>query len=602
MDKSSSNLEVAKFCLTKFFAVIRAERYLRGLFFIAVGVFLIALLFNVTLPLILKFIVQSLQDTINTPQLILVAVGGYGFMWTVAHVGEHIREMTSVRAVECALSKLISSFYEAILSQINPHKRLPSTGSIINRIWTFREGFHNLIWGIFFFLLPTLIEVICACGVLWYLYGGLYSAILLMTIIFYGVCTTYGVSLYLKQQTQTYDQSARVSGFLSDRLFNIETVNALGVPQREIDILNYKLKDLENKTTKTKQIFEVLRIIQGIIIGGALLLITYHSVTNIIEGRQNISDFVLINSYIIQFFTPLSSLGLIMSDIYRSFAEVAGMIDLTKSSGNEKRVSGVLIPQSSPPSLSAKNVCFSYKTNQYSFHLQNINFIFEAGWKIGIVGHSGSGKSTLGRLLCGMYVPEKGEVFLNNIPFSSYDLLALKGKISFAPQQVQLFDDTILANILYANPNASRTELEMAINGAQLEELISRLPHGLDTFLGEQGKTLSGGEKQRIGIARAIVKQPFLYILDEPTSFLDIKNEELVLDYFRSQEKTTTQIIIAHHLHMVMDADWIVFMNKGQLVDQGPPERLIQTCHSFKEWWENDRHNQTSQATLASQR
>lgn len=602
MGKSRSSLEVVKFCLIKFFSVIKDNRYLLRSFFIAIGVFVIALLFNVTLPLILKFIVQSLEDKVNTPQLILVAVGGYGFMWTIAHIGEHIREMTSVRAVERALRKLINSFYETILEQSNPQNRLPSTGTIINKIWIFREGFHNLIWGLLFFLLPTLMEILCACVVLWYLYGGFYTAILLITIALYSVCTVYGVSLYLKHQTETYNQSALVSGFLSDRLFNLETVNSLGVPQREVEHLNHKLENLENKTTKTKQVFETVRVVQGVIIGSALLLVTYHSVNNIIEGRQVLSDFILINSYIIQFFTPLSSLGLIVNDIYRSFAEVAGMIDLMKSALSEKRKSGSLMPLSGPQSLLAKNLCFSYKANSYYFLLKDINISLQPGWKIGIIGQSGSGKSTLGKLLSGLYEPEKGEILLNNLPFSSYNLLALKASIAYAPQQVQLFDDTLVANILYANPKATTSELENAIQGAQLDEIIRKLPQGLDTFLGEQGQSLSGGEKQRIGIARAIIKQPSLYILDEPTSFLDLKTEELVLDYFRSQERKTTQIIIAHRLHMVMDADWILFMEKGQIIAQGSPDTLIYTCPSFKELREIDNNEHNSQTIRAPQR
>jgi ABC-type multidrug transport system fused ATPase/permease subunit len=588
MENPPSAVNSIKFCFSKFFAVIRGDKRLLGGFFVAIGIFLVALLFNISLPLILKFIVQSLETKIINPQLFLFAVGGYGFVWTVAQIGEHIREMTSVRAIERTLRKLTTSFYEAILNQPNLHKRLPSTGSIINSLAIFREGYQNIIWGLLFFLLPTLLEILCACGILWYLYGGFYSSILFSTIALYAICTAFGVSRYLKHQTQALELSGQVSGFLSDRLFNIETVNSLGSPTRELSLLNEKLFLLEGKTAKTKQIFETVRVMQGIIIGCALTLVTYKCVSNIIAGHQGLSDFILLNSYIIQFFSPLSSLGVVMNDLYKSFAEVAGFIRLIKLSEDGKIVSGTIVPESKIPSISTRDLCFSYNLDNSSFLLKDINISLEAGWKIGIVGPSGSGKSTLGKLLGGLYLPETGGMFFDGIPYSSYDHQALKSSIALTPQHVQLFYDSMRGNILYANPFATPTELNDAIEAAQLKEVIDRLPNGLETFLGEQGACLSGGERQRIGIARALLKKPRLFILDEPTSFLDLQTEELILVHFRSLQGRSTQIIIAHRLKTIMDADWVLFMERGEVIAQGRPESLLHNCSSFRALWELD--------------
>ncbi|MBX9806111.1 MAG: ABC transporter ATP-binding protein/permease [Alphaproteobacteria bacterium] len=598
MEKSPSALNVIAFCFSKFFAVIRDDKRLLGVFFVAVTIFVVALLFNITLPLILKFIVQSIDNKSTNPQLFLIAVCGYGFMWTVAQIGEHIREMTSVRAIERTLRKLTTSFYEAVLKQPNLHKRLPSTGSIINTLAIFREGYQNLIWGLLFFLLPTLLEILCACGILWYLYGGFYSSILFFTISLYAICTGYGVSRYLKHQTQAFELSGQVSGFLSDRLFNIETVNSLGSPTRELSLLNEKLSFLEEKTTRTKQLFETVRVMQGIIIGCALTLVTYKCVSNIIAGQQGLSDFILINSYIIQFFSPLSSLGVVMNDLYKSFAEVAGFIELVKLSEDEKIVSGTILPKSKVHSISTRDLCFSYNDKNFSFALKDINISLEAGWKIGIVGPSGSGKSTLGKLLGGLYLPEKGEIFFDGIPYSSYDRQALKASIALTPQQVQLFCDSMRGNILYANPFATPRELNEAIQAAQLKEVIDRLPNGLETFLGEQGACLSGGERQRIGIARALLKKPQLFILDEPTSFLDLQTEELILAYFRSLQGVSTQIMIAHRLRTIMDADWVLYMERGEVIAQGTPQSLLQTCSSFRALWELDTREFANESTV----
>ena len=327
---------------------------------------------------------------------------------------------------------------------------------------------------------------------------------------------------------------------------------------------------------------------QGLIIGSALTLVTYKCVTNIMAGQQALSDFILINSYIIQFFSPLSSLGVVMNDLYKSFAEVGGFIDLVNLSENQLSDSGAIIPESKVPSISSKGLGFSYNNKNFTFMLKDINIALDAGWKIGIVGASGSGKSTLGKLIGGLYLPEKGDLFFDGIPYSSYDRQALKASIALAPQQVQLFYDSMRENILYANPYASSQELNEAIQAAQLNEVIDRLPNGLETFLGEQGACLSGGERQRIGIARAILKKPRVFILDEPTSFLDLNTEELILSYFRSQKGISTQIMIAHRLRTVMDADWILFMDKGEVIAQGDTQTLINGCSSFRSLWELD--------------
>ncbi len=579
-------LNTIRFCFTKFFEVISCDKYLLITFFIAIVIFIIAILFNVSLPLILRFIIQSLLDrNSSNQQVIIFAVCGYGFIWTIAQVGEHIREISSIRAIEKTLRKLTLQFYEITISHFNPHRESHSTGSIINKLAIFRDGFQNLIWGFLFFLLPTLVEILSSCIILWYIYGFYYSAVLFITIIFYSLLTSFGLHYYIKYQSKTIEISCQISGFLSDRLFNIETVNYFGNPKRELQLLDDKLIHLEDKTTKTKQIFEMIRIVQGIVIGCALTLITYKTINNILKGNQDLSDFILINSYIIQFFLPLSSLGIVMNDIHRAFGEISGFLDLINPKETKKLVSNNLVPSNVPPSLYMKGLCFSYEDNNHSFLLKDISIYIKPGWKVGIVGPSGSGKSTLGKLLGGFYQPNIGEVFYNGTPYSSYDAKSLKKIIALAPQHVQVFNDTMLENILYANPDSSKEMLERAVRAAHLKEVINTLPNGINTFLGEQGACLSGGQKQRIGIARSIIREPLLYILDEPTSFLDIKTEKFILKFFESQRNKVTQIIITHQLHTLMNADWILVMKKGQLLAQGDPSFLINNCEFFRELW-----------------
>lgn len=592
--------EVIKFCLSKFLSVLREDKRLLYSFLVAGSVFFVSIFCNVVLPLILKSIVQKLESTsANIPVLTAIIIG-YGVLWTVAQIGEHVREMTSVRIVERTIRKLTNLFYFSILNHRSLQKVLPSTGAIINKLAVFREGFHNLVWGLLFFLLPTITEIICACGVLWYFYGWFYTSILLLAVGLFGICSYIGVSLYLKLQAVTNEISYQLSGFLSDRLYNIETVCALGNPSDEVSVLDSKLYDLENRTTKTKRVFETLRIIQGVIIGGALTLVVYHCVNNITLGNLHISDFVLINGYVLQFFIPLSSLGVILNEIFRSFADVSGMVGLMKSIPITEQMPGNVTFARAPSRIIAKNVSFSYTYGSNSFALKNINFELKAGWKVGIVGYSGSGKTTLGKLLSGLYEPDHGEISLDNTSLTSCDRPSLKSVICYAPQHVQIFNDTLEANILYGSQKASFRDLEHAIEASQLKELIPSLPDGLKTVLGEQGYSLSGGERQRIGLARVILRKPSIYILDEPTSFLDLKTEELILKYFQSQEKISTQIIIAHRLHMLMDADWIIMLKHGEIIAQGKPRSLLDNSSPFIELWELDNNGGIHEVPIAT--
>ena len=199
-------------------------------------------------------------------------------------------------------------------------------------------------------------------------------------------------------------------------------------PKRELSIFDEKLVKLENKTKQTKQIFESIRVAQGLIIGFALTFVTYKSIDNILQGNQDLSDFILINGYVIQFFLPLSSLGLVMNDIYKSFAEIAGFLNLFPSRKDDITESESRVVNDKLVSLSVKGLNFSYKANNSSFSLKDINISLKPGWKLGIVGSSGSGKSTLGKLLAGLYQPNSGEIFLNGVSYSEYDKSLLKKK------------------------------------------------------------------------------------------------------------------------------------------------------------------------------
>ncbi|MEI6188452.1 MAG: ATP-binding cassette domain-containing protein, partial [Alphaproteobacteria bacterium] len=367
-----------------------------------------------------------------------------------------------------------------------------------------------------------------------------------------------------------------------DSLINFASVKYFNNKAHELIKCNKHLKLREKLVIKYISSMELLRIGHHIIIGLGVTLLTYTAGKQVVEGTYNISDFILINGYILQLAVPLGHMGFVSRDIRRGLNEMSGVMDLykiptdSKSENNKESLEKI-------NNICFKNVSFRYDSSRLI--LRNINFFLKEGQTIGIVGETGSGKSTIANLLFNFYNVHSGEILINgkNInQIKSKSLCALLGIVS---QDTTLFNTTIYDNILFGNPEASRKEVEKVIKLTHLDSFIKKLPDHYYTLVGERGLKLSGGEKQRIVIARVLLKNPSLYIFDEATSALDLETEKNIMNSIKEITCRTSSIVIAHRLTAVMHANEILVIKNGSVQERGNHQKLIENDGLYASLW-----------------
>jgi ABC-type transport system involved in Fe-S cluster assembly fused permease/ATPase subunit len=328
---------------------------------------------------------------------------------------------------------------------------------------------------------------------------------------------------------------------------------------------------------------ELVRIGQSLIIGVGLILLTYTAGKQTLLSIYNVSDFVLINGYILQFAAPLSHMGFIARDIRKGLNELANIMEIYKMDPISSRYSGESISLEKLESVEFKAVSFGYDPSR--FVLKDINFYLEAGKTMGIVGTTGSGKSTISSLLFKFYEPNSGKILINNKDIHDLKTESLYNLLGIVPQDITLFNTTIYENILFARPNAHKREIEEVIELTHLEPVLRNLPHHYDTVVGERGLKLSGGEKQRIAIARVLLKRPSLYIFDEATSSLDFSTEDKIMKNIAPILKNSTSLIIAHRLSTVVNADEILLLHNGTIAERGTHLSLLKQNGLYASLW-----------------
>jgi ATP-binding cassette subfamily B protein len=419
------------------------------------------------------------------------------------------------------------------------------------------------MWGINFFFIPMFIQTVAAGFILANYCGYRYGLIfLIITMLFY-LITQWGVKRYLVLQRKSFEASSLFSSFLINRLVNIESVFYYTNQGQEKKEASAYLKEIEEAETKAKSSMESLRIFQSICVGSGLMIVTILSAIAVFTHAGNMGEFVMINSYILQFTAPLSSLGLVLSDIYRGFTCVEGLFN----SINEKKQ-----PPDSELKISFRDiekielVDVSYKyPNSSSPIIENLSLSIKAAEKIGFFGDSGSGKTTIIKLLLKRINSTNGKILINDIPIGNFNTQELHQKITVVPQRVELFKGTLFYNLGFGNNQISEDEINDSLSITYLSYLINRLPKGLHSEIGEFGQMLSGGERQRIAIAMALLRKPQFLILDEALSFVDKKTANKILASLKKIPWLKGFILVSHDLSLFNSLDKIFFFNNGAL-------------------------------------
>jgi ATP-binding cassette subfamily B protein len=441
-----------------------------------------------------------------------------------------------------------------------------------------------------FSIIPLLIELTLVATILFIVFDVWYLAVILVTITLY-IWFTFTVSewrLKVRQEMNRQDTDANQKAI--DSLLNFETVKYFNAEKVEAARYDSSMRLYEAAALKTSYSLSFLNFGQAFLITSGLVTVMVMAAFGVQSGDLTVGDFVLVNAYMIQITMPLNFLGTVYREIRQALVDMSEMFDLLEQPPevtDDENAYDLVVREGL---IDFKDITFGYEKNRVI--LKNFNLSVGAGQNIAIVGTSGSGKSTIGRLLFRFYDTDKGALLIDGVDIKEVTQSSLHSAIGIVPQDTVLFNDTIYYNIAYGNTEASYDKVIEAARAAKIHEFISNLPDGYDTTVGERGLKLSGGEKQRVGIARTLLKNPPILLLDEATSSLDTETENSIQDSLNKMLEDRTVITIAHRLSTIVKSDLIVVLENGEIVEQGTHIELLDLKRRYSKMWKRQANDQ----------
>ncbi len=470
------------------------------------------------------------------------------------------------------------------------------TGGLTRVLERGRAGVESIVRMTMLTLFPTIIEFVMILAVLLYEFDWRYAIITILMIVAYMVFTTKATEWRMNIRRSMNESDTDASGKAVDSLLNFETVKYFGSEAREASRYDKAMERFERASVKAYISLAVLNAGQAIIFTAGLTLCMVLVVNGIREGRHTIGDFVLINAMLLQLYQPLNFMGMVYREIKQAIIDIDQMFDVLDQEPEIADLPGAKPLLVTQGEVTFENVQFSY-TPQRKI-LDGISFTVPAGNTLAIVGASGGGKSTLSRLLFRFYEPQSGRILIDGQNISEVKQTSLRAAIGMVPQDTVLFNDTILYNIRYGRWDASPEEIEEAAKFAQIDKFIRSLPDGYETSVGERGLKLSGGEKQRVAIARTILKAPPILVLDEATSALDSFTEREIQNALDTISKGRTTLVIAHRLSTIINADEILVLDKGKIAERGRHHELLEAKGIYANLWQRQRQVAEARQTL----
>ncbi|HMW46673.1 MAG TPA: ABC transporter ATP-binding protein/permease [Cellvibrionaceae bacterium] len=546
-----------------------------------------AKLANVAVPIALKHIIDSLdasQALVIVPLGLLVAYGALRFLSTFC--GE-LRDAIFARVAERAMRRVTLQVFKH-LHQLDLSFHLArKTGGLARDIERGTTGISFLLRFMLFNILPTLLEIALVAGILWAQFNWHYLLTVLAAVVVYAgfsIVVTEWRNRFIREANE---QDNRSNTRAMDSLLNYETVKYFNAEHFELAEYDKQLADWENSRLKNRLSLFVLNSGQAFIIAATVCFMMTLAAYEVANKSMTLGDLVMVNAFMIQLFIPLNFLGFVYREIRQSLINIENLFKLLGEKSQLKDTQGAPDLSFKQGEIRFEQVSFSYdKTRPI---LQDVSFAINHGQKLALVGASGSGKSTLARLLFRFYDPDAGRILIDGQAIDAVNADSLRKHMGVVPQDTVLFNDSIFYNIHYANPAASAEDVKRAAAMANLSDFIARLPQGFDTLVGERGLKVSGGEKQRIAIARILLKNPPILIFDEATSALDSTTEQSILAALNSLALKHTTLVIAHRLSTVMDADKIVVLDQGRVVEQGTHPELIQLGGRYWQLWQHQQ-------------
>jgi len=573
----------------------------KGRVILALSCLIAAKVANLGVPILLKFLVDSMSVPPGLQTLIVVPVAliiAYGLLRLSASLFTELRELIFSRVTESAIRTVALQVFEHLHALSLRFHLSRQTGGMTRDIERGTRGIQSLISYSLYSILPTMVELGLVLGYFVWAYSYSFALITLVALVLYVIFTIIVTEWRTKYRKRMNELDSKAHQRAVDALINFETVKYFGNEEYETKRYDENLRCFREAAIQSQRSLAILNVGQQTIIATGLILILWQATVGVSNGSMTLGDLVLVNVLMIQLYIPLNFLGVIYREIKQALIDMDRMFKLL---GTDREIADqegaqdlVIKSQALGPHIQFHDVSFSYELNRQI--LKAIDFEVLPGKTTAVVGHSGAGKSTLARLLFRFYDVTKGSIEFDQQNIQAVTQKSLRACIGIVPQDTVLFNDTIAYNIAYGRPGASQEEIESAAKAAQIHDFITSLPDGYNSAVGERGLKLSGGEKQRVAIARTLLKNPSFLIFDEATSALDSETERAIQKELMALAKNRSTLIIAHRLSTIIYADQILVMDDGCIIERGTHDELLSLGGRYSDMWQA----QQSQTKLIS--
>ena len=555
---------------------------------------------TLTAPLFYGRIVDSLSGPAQIVAVPLVMVAAYSLARALSSVLNEVRDGLFSRVAQHAIRQVALQTFQhlhGLSMRFHLDRRMGGLSRVIERG---TKGIQFLLNFTLFNILPTIIEVVGAAIILHVIFGIAFSSITLLSVLGYIVFTVWVTEWRTKFRREMNTADAEANTKAVDSLLNYETVKYFGNDGHEAKRFDVSLARYQHFAVRSQVTLSMLNVGQQITVNLAAFVLLLLAARGVIAGTMTIGELVMINTYLIQLYIPLNFLGFVYREMKQSLTDMEAMFTLLNVNVEVQDKPDAKPLTSGPGEIRFDHVSFSYEPRRRI--LDDVSFTVEPGTTLAVVGASGAGKSTISRILFRFYDIEGGGVTIDGQDIRNVQQTSLRAAIGIVPQDTVLFNDTIYYNIAYGRPGATKDEIEAAAKLARIHDFVTTLPDGYRSMVGERGLKLSGGEKQRVAIARTILKNPRILLFDEATSALDSRTEKEIQASLREVSANRTTIVIAHRLSTIVDADRIIVIDDGRLIESGRHAELLAANGRYAEMWRRQQETAEIEAHLSKVR